>query len=174
MQTHERPFAVEPQSPGLRERVFDGPLEFGQLVRDALACAAREGWADMVWSDVSFEDWPLGEKAVEESLQAWSRSGRRLVVLSRNYDVVRRQHARFVRWRTQWDHLVECRVCKGVDASEFPSVLWSPHWAMHRVDGVRSRGIASVDPLRRMRLKEALDECKRHSSPGFPASILGL
>ncbi len=174
MSTNDGPLGVDAPSPGLLEGVFDGPSEFAQLVRDALACAAREGWSNMVWSDANFEDWPLGESAVAESLQAWSKTGRRLVMLSRDYDAVRRQHARFVRWRIQWDHLVECRLCKGVDASEFPSALWSPHWAMHRMDVVHSRGTAGADPLRRTRLKEALDECKRHSSPGFPASILGL
>ena len=47
---------------------FAGRKAFQQLVRDALACAAREGWREIILSDPNFEDWPLGERAVAESL----------------------------------------------------------------------------------------------------------
>jgi hypothetical protein len=153
---------------------FSGPAEFAQLIRNALACAAREGWSEMVWSDATFEDWPLREKAVVESLQAWAHSGRRLVMVARSYDAVVRLHPRFVSWRVMWDHTIECRVCKNVDASEFPSALLAPHWAMRRLDLVRMTGMAGNEPQRRVQLKELLDECRRNSSPGFPASVLGL
>jgi len=153
---------------------FEGPTEFAQMVRSALARAADEGWAAMVWSDPTFEDWPLGERAVTESLQAWSRSGRHLVLLAHRYDAVIRNKPRFVSWRRTWDHIIECRLCKNLDASEIPSALWSSHWAMQRLDLVRSTGVADLDPARRVLLKEALDECRRQSSPGFPASTLGL
>jgi hypothetical protein len=73
-----------------------------------------------------------------------------------------------------WDHLVECRICKNVDASEFPSALWSPAWAMRRLDLTRSAGFAGVEPQRKLLLREALEECRRQSAPGFPASTLGL
>jgi hypothetical protein len=153
---------------------FAGPTEFAQLVRDALACAASEGWSQMVWSDANFEDWPLREKVVADSLQAWSRSGRKLVILAKNYDSVLRHHARFVTWRNTWGHIVECRVCKTVDASEFPSAIWSPTWVMRRLDVVHSTGVAGFDVQRRVLLKEKLDECQRQSAPGFPTSTLGL
>ncbi len=158
----------------LLEGTFSGPSEFAQLVRDALACAAQEGWSEMVWSDATFEEWPLREKAVIESLQVWARSGRKLVILAKNYDSILRYHARFVGWRSIWDHIIECRVGRGVDASEFPSALWSPHWVMRRLDLVRSTGVAGREAQRKVSLKEEIDECRRHSSPGFPASTLGL
>lgn len=153
---------------------FTGPTAFAQLVRDALACAAQEGWTEMVWSDATFEDWPLRERAVVESLQAWAHSGSKLVMVARSYDAVRLHHPRFVAWRVMWDHIMECRVCKHVDASEFPSALLGPHWSMRRLDMVRSTGMAGYEPQRRVQLKEALDECRKQSSPGFPASVLGL
>ena len=62
---------------------FTGREAFRQLVRDALACAAREGWREMVVCDASFEDWPLGEREVVASLQGWARSGRRFVMVAR-------------------------------------------------------------------------------------------
>src|SRR5690349_1272803 len=88
----------------LPSRRFEGREEFRQLVRDALACAAREGWREIILADPGFEDWPLGERAVAESLQAWSSGGRSIVLLAHDYDAVLRQHARFVQWRRQWSH----------------------------------------------------------------------
>jgi hypothetical protein len=70
--------------------------------------------------------------------------------------------------------LVECRICRQVDASEFPSALWSPHWVMRRLDLERSTGVSGYEPQRRVLLKEELEECRRQSSPGFPSTILGL
>ena len=153
---------------------FSGPTEFAQVVRGALIRAASEGWPAMVWSDPTFEDWPLGERVVTESLQAWSRSGRHLVLLAHRYDALIRYKPRFVSWRKTWDHIIECRLCKNLDASEVPSALWSPHWAMRRLDLVRSTGVADLEPARRVLLKEELDECRRQSSPGFSATTLGL
>lgn len=153
---------------------FSGPTEFAQIVRAALARAASEGWPTMVWSDPTFEDWPLGERVVTESLQAWARSGRHLVLLAHRYDALIRYKPRFVSWRKTWDHIIECRLCKNLDASEVPSALWSPQWAMRRLDLVRLTGVADLEPARRVLLKEELDECRRQSSPGFSASTLGL
>ena len=167
MTTSDEPIA-------LLEGAFSGPAEFSQLVRDALACAAQQDWPEMVWSDASFEDWPLREIAVIESLNAWAGRGRKLIVLASQFDSVVKYQPRFVTWRQRWDHIIECRVAKQVDTSEFPSALCSPAWAMRRLDIARSTGMAGSEPLRRQRLREVLDECRRHSSPGFSASVLGL
>lgn len=153
---------------------FSGPTEFAEVIRRALRCAAAEGWQEMVWSDASFEDWPLYEKAVVEGLDAWSQRGRKLTLLAHHFDAMRQVHHRFVTWRIRWDHLVECRVCKGIEASEFPSALWTPTWALRRLDLVRSIGSASTEPRMRVLLREELEERKRQSAPGFPASVLGL
>ena len=65
----------DPAAP-LPEGRFSGREAFQQLVRDAFASAAREGWAEIILSDAYFHDWPLGERAVIESLNAWARRGR--------------------------------------------------------------------------------------------------
>ncbi len=158
----------------LAQGAFAGPGAFAGLVRHALAHAAQEGWAEMVWSDATFEDWPLYDKAVVECLSAWSRKGRKLTLLAHHFDAMRRVHPRFVDWRVRWDHLVECRICKGVEAVNFPSALWAPSWALRRLDVLRSSGVASVEPRMRWLLREELEERKRQSSQGFPASTLGL
>ena len=163
-----------PGGAALAQGPFTGPIAFAGLVREALLRADQQAWSEMVWADASFEDWPLYERAVVEGLNAWARTGRKLTLLAHHFDAMRRLHPRFVEWRVRWDHLVECRVCKGVSASEFPSALWTPNWALRRLDLVRCTGVASVEPRMRLLLREELEEKKRQSSPGFPASTLGL
>ncbi len=158
----------------LAEGPFTGPTAFADLIRNALLRANNEAWSEMVWSDATFEDWPLYEKTVVEGLNAWSRKGRKLTLLAHHFDAMRRLHPRFVEWRVRWDHLLECRVCKGVEASEFPSALWTPTWALGRLDLVRSTGVATTEPRMRLLLREELEQRKRQSSPGFSATLLGL
>ncbi|MDP4077222.1 hypothetical protein [Acidovorax sp. A1169] len=148
---------------------------FIQLVRDALATAARDGWEEIVVSDAHFHDWPLCERAVVESLQAWARTGRRFTMLARSYDEVIRRHARFVRWRGTWDHIITCRRSASADPLDIPSVLWSPQWVMHRLDPERCVGVTGREPERRVLVRETLNEWLHgKSAPGFPASTLGL
>jgi hypothetical protein len=153
---------------------FSGRNEFQQLVRGALARAAGEAWREIILCDASFEDWPLGERAVVESLQAWSRSGRRCTILACRFDEVSRRHARFVAWRRQWSHIVDCWACASANPQDFPSALWSPAWALVRVDAEHSTGLCSDDPARRLQLRELLGQWQRKSVPGFAVTTLGL
>jgi hypothetical protein len=153
---------------------FSGREAFAQLVRDALACAAREGWQEMILSDATFEDWPLRELVVVESLQAWSASGRRMTLLASRYDEVQRLHPRFVSWRRTWGHIIDCRVLRTSTPADFPSAIWSKNWFLRRMDMQRSTGVCGQDPERALGLRELLDEKIGNSSVGFPASTLGL
>jgi hypothetical protein len=153
---------------------FSGPQAFAQLIRLALEHAAQAGWNEMVWSDPTYEDWPLRERAVAAALDAWAGPGRKLVMLAHRYDSIERLHARFVTWRIRWDHIVECRICRQVSGSDFPSALWTPHWMLRRLDVDRSRGVCSFAARERVELRQQLDECRRQSIPGFPSTKLGL
>jgi hypothetical protein len=169
------PAAVAPSLPGLPSGRFSGREAFTQLVRDGLAAAAREGWSEIVLSDANFHDWPLGELAVIESLQQWARGGRRFTMLACTYDEVMRRHARFVRWRGTWDHIITCRRSPEADPLDLPSALWSPAWVLHRIDPLRCVGVSGAEPERRVLLRESLNEWLRgKSSPGFPSTTLGL
>lgn len=159
---------------GLPSGCFAGREAFKVLIRSALAAAAQEGWKQMVFCDASFEDWPLRERAVVESLQAWAKTGRQLTLLATRYDSVLRDQARFVTWRRTWGHIIEARQCKGDDPLDFPSAIWSPQWVMQRLDLTRSTGVCGSEAERRVVLRELLNERLRASSPGFPASVLGL
>src|SRR3954470_4467731 len=147
----------EDSTPALPDRRFEGRDAFRQLVRDALASAAREGWREIVLSDATFEDWPLGERAITESLQAWSASGRRMLLLAKTYDHVVRQHARFVQWRATWSHVIVASACPAADALELPSALWSPRWVMERRDIEHCLGYCGSEPERRVAVRELLD-----------------
>lgn len=166
--------SAEPPTLSLPQGRFEGRGAFGQAVRDALKVAARDGWKELVLCDADFSAWPLGEREVAESLQEWARGGRRFVMLALNYSGMQRQHARFVKWRQTWDHIIECRTCRSSDALGFPSVLWSPAWVMHRIDVERDVLLCDHSPGRRLELRQLLEECRRDSTPGFPASVLGL
>ncbi|MGV3569088.1 MAG: hypothetical protein ACO1PB_00720 [Ramlibacter sp.] len=166
--------AETPPSVPLPSRRFEGRTDFRQLVRDALAAAGREGWREIILSDADFDDWPLGERAVAESLNAWATSGRRMVLLARNYDQVVRSHARFVQWRGTWSHIVTAWACGSADPLELPSGIWSPGWVLDRLDPERSNGYCGSEPDRRLLMRERLDAWIARSSPAFPATTLGL
>jgi hypothetical protein len=153
---------------------FEGRESFRELVRTAFALAAREGWRELIISDADFLDWPLEERAVAESLQAWSASGRRITLLAKRWDAARQKHARFVAWRKTWAHIVDARACGSADPLELPSAFWSPAWVFERRDIENSVGYSGAEPQRRLVLRESLSEWLQKSSPSFPATTLGL
>jgi hypothetical protein len=153
---------------------FAGRQAFQQIVRDALAHAARQGWREIVLADASFEDWPLGERAVVQSLYDWSAAGRRCTLLARRWNEVVRMHARFVTWRRTWSHIIDARACHSADPLELPSAIWSPDWVMQRLDLERCTGVSGAEPDRRVALQENLRDWLARSSPSFPAHTLGL
>ncbi len=158
----------------LKEGRFEGRVEFQQLVRDALATAAREGWREIILADASFADWPLGERAVDASLRAWSKTGRRITLLAHSYTDLQSRHHRFVTWRQHWSHIVETRACPAADPLELPSAIWSPSWVMQRLDPVRCTGVAGSEAARRVALREDLQGWLDKSSLSFAATTLGL
>ncbi|WP_062366504.1 hypothetical protein [Variovorax paradoxus] len=162
-------------APALPEGRFDGPEAFAGMVRAALSNAARQGWKELVFSDPDFADWPLGERASIEALQAWSAAGRRFVLLAQRFDAVERSHARFVAWRRMWGHIIECRAVRAeAGSTAVPSAIWTPGWFAHRTDPERSRGLCGFDPRARRELRETIDESWRAGRPAFPASATGL
>ena len=158
----------------LPSRRFAGREDFQQLVRDALAAAAREDWREIILADADFDDWPLGERAVVESLNSWSKSGRRCVLLAKKYDVVIRRHARFVAWRRTWTHIIDAHAVPSAEPLELPSAIWTPAWVLERRDIDNCAGVCGDEPQRRLTLHESLREWLLKSSPSFASTTLGL
>lgn len=164
----------QPHATALPAGPFSGPEAFRGLVREALAAAQAEGWRELILCDPDFADWPLGERAVAESLAAWSKSGRKCILLARSWDETVRRHARFVNWRRTWAHIIDARSCRSADPEEFPSAIWTPTWVLERRDVIQCRGWMGSEPDRRLTLRETLREWMSKSSAGFPAHTTGL
>jgi len=161
--------------PALATGRFEGRTAFQQRVRQALQCAAEQGWPALILSDADFHDWPLGERAVVESLHQWARSGRSCTVLAGDYGDMVQRHARFVQWRVRWDHIIVCRKASTADPLDIPSALWSPSWVLQRHDPLRCVGVTGCEAERRVLLRQTLGEwLERKSTAGLSASVLGL
>jgi len=168
--------ATEPQSPlePLKTGRFAGRVAFAQLIRDSLAAAAAQDWNQLILCDASFEDWPLNERAVIDSLNAWARGGRTFTIVATQYDSIVRLHPRFVTWRRTWGHIVDSRICRQIDPAISRPCWWSPQWVLQRLDPVRASGVTGAEPERVVQGRELLQELLQVSSPGFPATTLGL
>ncbi len=158
----------------LPEGRFSGRTGFADLIRRAFQAAANQGWREIIICDANFEDWPLGERAVTSALGDWSRTGRKLTMLARSYDVVTRRHPRFVTWRQTWSHIVECRGSASGPSENLPSAMWTPEWVFERLDMERSVGYCGCEPSRGVALRESLNERLLQSVPAFSATTLGL
>ena len=169
------PLESPPGEPSpLPEGRLSGRKVFIDLLRQAFAAAAQQGWTRIVLCDPDFADWPLGERDVAASLNAWASRGRTIHLIARDYAVLRQMHPRFVQWRTTWSHLVEAQACASASVDELPSVFWSPAWTLQRLDPVRCTLVASRSPERRVALQEQLQQWSLKGTPAFPASMLGL
>jgi hypothetical protein len=158
----------------LPQGALKGARRFARVVRDALACAAREGWRELILSDADFHDWPLGERAVIDSLNAWARSGRSLGDAGPQLRRCAAHPCPFRDLAPTWAHIIECRRCAKGDAVGFPSVLWSSAWVMRRLDPEHCTGVCTSAPEPRVASRESLKEWLGQSSPGFPVTTLGL
>jgi hypothetical protein len=161
-------------SPELPFGRMQGRQAFTHAVRTAMSCAARERWSLIILSDTDFSDWPLGERAVVESLHAWAGRGRSMQLLASDFRPLRERHPRLVQWRVTWSHLVQAHACASLPAGALPRAIWTPTWTMERLDTDHFNLVASDDPVRRGQLKERLQACWNAGTPSFAATVLGL
>lgn len=149
--------------------------EFQAAVRDALGEAATVGCRELWLVDVDFADWPLGEPAVVASMRAWARPHRKLVVIAQHYDALARRHPRWVEFRRNWSHVVECHANTELEAGKFPCLLYAPErLLLRRFDPARHRGSVVRDAASLVRARETLDAVLQRSTLAFPATVLGV
>jgi PIN domain nuclease of toxin-antitoxin system len=153
---------------------FTGRTEFHAHIKAALQRAHQDGSNELWLTDASFEDWPLGERDVIASLQAWASGARKLNLLAKRFEPLQRSHHRFVAWRVQWAHIIEARAIPSADALDFPSAILTSAWALQRLDPERCTGFVSTEPVLRVALRESLQEHWARATPAFAASTLGL
>ena len=163
---------AQPTSPTLR---FHSRGDFQAAWRDALARIAQQGCREVWFVDHDFSNWPLGERASCELLTQWALARRSLVLLAANFDSVQRLHPRWVTWRRQWSHLVQCRQVDPSDVDLIPTMVLAPGVLSLRVhDPVNFRGRVSFDLADEVRDRDDLDAFLQRSHAAFPVTTLGL
>ena len=111
-------------------------------------------------------DWPLNERAiVDGALGRWASSRHKLVVFGKRFEEMPRRHSRFVEWRRQWSHIVQCRTDDDIEADALPTLLLVPGAVSVRLlDRVRYRGLASGKPIDLVEGREAIDALLQRST----------
>lgn len=156
-------------------RILTTRSEFQEAVREGLRQAGAAGCREILISDDDFAHWPLSERAVLETLTQWAHAHRRLTVLARHFDEILRRHARWVHWRRQWSHIVNCRALDESDATSCPALLLAPGAVVIRLlDRDNFRASVSMERSDELRARESIDACMQRSTASFPATTLGL
>lgn len=164
------PEAQEAASPLLASRAdFHAALLAG--LDEAHAASAPELWL----VDRDFANWPLGDRAVVERLQAWITSRRQLRLLALDFRGLGERAPRWVAWRRPWAHAVSCFEIHPELAGEVPSLLLLPgRLAVRLFDPDRYRGSVERAPVELVRCRELVDALSQRASPAFPVTTLGL
>lgn len=156
-------------------RIFTTRSEFIDAVRQAFADAATVGCRELWLADPDYADWPLGERDVIEQLTRWAMSHRKLTMLAQGFDDVVRRHPRFVEWRRQWSHVVECRQLDDLEPGQLPTLLLAPGVVSVRLfDREQMRGSVSTDRADEVLCRELVDELSQRGVEAFPSTTLGL
>lgn len=149
--------------------------EFLDAVRNAFALAEEHGAREIVLVDPNFADWPLNERTVVDSLSRWIDSTRLLVVVAHSFDELARRQLRFVEWRRQWAHVVQCRNDPELEAEQIPTLMLVPgHACVRLLDRIRFRGTRSSRPVDLTECRETVDALLQRSVEAFPVTTLGL
>lgn len=165
--------APNPAAPGTQ--AFDSLAGFQQALREAFAAVARQGSRELWLCDRDYADWPLGERAVVESLTQWAYAHRKLVVLAGSFDEIVRRHLRWMQWRVHWSHIVECRAVHEDEVAEMPSLLFAPGCvAVRRMESEFHRGRVYREGADLARCTEWIDAITQRSTEAFPVTTLGL
>ena len=156
-------------------RMLHARSDYHEALRAAFDQVAAEGCRELFLCDPDFADWPLGEVAVLEALTRWAMSHRKLTVLALGYDEIVRRHPRWVAWRRQWSHVVDCRAIEELEPEKMPTMFLAPGLVTVRLFDARNyRASVSTEPADAIRAREDLDAVLQRSIDAFPASTLGL
>ena len=149
--------------------------DFHEALRAALTSAATKGAAEISLVDPRFDDWPLNEIAVVETLTQWVSSRRKFVIVAHSFDELARRAPRFAQWRRQWAHVIECRSPDEIEADQVPTLLFVPGIVCVRLlDRVHYRGTVSARPADHVDCRETIDALLQRSTEAFPVTTLGL
>ncbi len=95
--------------------------------------------------------------------------------MAHSFDEFARRQIRFVEWRRQWAHVVNCRHDDELQAEQIPTLMLVPGQVCVRLlDQVRHRGIVSSRPVDLTACRETIDALLQRSTEAFPVTTLGL
>lgn len=168
---------AEPAAPQALEgtELIDSRVDFHAAIRAALQEAADGGATELWLCDQDFSGWPLGERSVVELLAGWIDSRRRLTLIAGHYDWLALNAPRFIGWRRQWSHVVDCLIAHVDDAPRLPSLLlWPDQLQLRLSDAERMRGRSSRSATDLTASAELIDAAVQRAEGNFAATTLGL
>lgn len=159
--------------------LISGRPAYLAALRQSIVTACEQGSREMRWLDESFVDWPLSDPEVLAALTAWARRPRCLHLMAAQYEDLRLQHPRFVRWRTQFGHCVQAQ------AFEAGTPMGGLAAALLAVGGEATLSVRLFDPQSwrasvsslaadGFRTRERFDALAQRSCESFAATTLGL
>jgi hypothetical protein len=156
-------------------RLITSRTEFHDALKEAFAFVADQGCREVVIADPNFADWPLSDRSVLESLTRWAYRHRKLIVLAESFDEFPRRHARWVEWRRQWSHVIECRSVDPADVGQLKGLFLAPELlTLHVLSPEHYRASLSFDPADALAARDGLDALLQRSEEAFPVTTLGL
>lgn len=156
---------------------FEGRKAFQEHLRELLLAASAGGCPDLVLCDPSFDDWPLGERALMDVWTRWAstHSNGRCVLISASFDNFARQHPLWVAWRQSWSHRVQCLQPVDDLVGSLPSWFFvRGRFLLERLDPIGHRGLLTSEAARLVSCQEGCDAITQRSLETFPATTLGL
>jgi hypothetical protein len=149
---------------------------FRHALLESLDQCGRDGIAHLWLCDPDFSEWPLGQPAVVDALTRWASSRRRLTLVAGSYDHLATRCPRWLAWRRQWSHIVQCLKVLEEHASQVPMLVYGPPSVALRMQdltrhprGRRYRSVADIAAC-----GELVDAISQRAEESFPATTLGL
>lgn len=148
---------------------------FHRALLAALDEAADAGSAELWLCDPDFDAWPLGRPAMVDALGRWVGSRRRLRLIAADYQGLPRRHPRWMAWRQQWSHVVQCLAVHEELVARVPTLLLVPGRVAVRLhDRERHRGRVERAATDLLRAGELIDALSQRADESLPVTTLGL
>lgn len=160
---------------GAGAATIDSRDAFSRALLEALDACAEHGTRELWLSDRDFAAWPLGQIAVVDALSRWVGSRRRLTLLAADYGQFTARFPRWIAWRRQWSHVVQCLAVQEEFADQVPTMLFAPDLVAVRLhDSEHVRGRVYREGADLVHCRELLDALSQRAEDGLPATTLGL
>jgi hypothetical protein len=152
-------------------RLIEGRLAWQQALRELLLDAGAQL---CMYSD-DYAEWPLDESALVQGLARWALPRRRpcMRMLARDYSKLLAGNSRFVRWREEFSHVIQCRELSP-DIESPPEGLWLRERALVALPAQRERRALLQAARDAQASLQMFEQAWDLAEPGFVPRALGL